>query len=360
MNLRLLRISFVLIGGLLSAQFGADYSVLPVWGWFVIGLAFGGCLIGVEILLHRLSGVSIRGSSAAVFGLIFGLIMAKLLSDAIGSAGLEPRAMNVIRLIMTWVLVYMGMVIAMRGQNEFNLVIPYVSFTRQNRLDDRFVIDTSAIIDGRIADLCKTRFLEGRLVIPRFVLRELQTIADSSDAIKRNRGRRGLDVLRELQRQTAIEVRIHEDDASLTGEVDEKLVKLAQLIDAKLVTTDYNLNKVAELQGVVALNVNELAQVLRSVVLPGEPLEVKPIKEGKEPNQSVAYLDDGTMVVVENGRHLIGQTIRAMVISVLQTAAGRMVFVRQELPRAGGHTERMASRQSQSGSETGGPAGQTP
>jgi len=166
--------------------------------------------------------------------------------------------------------------------------------------------------------------------VPRFVLRELQALADSSDAMKRTRGRRGLDILHELRSQPNAEVRIHDEDMAGIAEVDAKLVKLAQLVGAKVVTTDYNLNRVSELQGVPVLNVNELAKALRPVVLPGETLEVKPIKEGKEQHQSIAYLEDGTMVVVEQGRHLIGQTVRGLVTSVLQTSAGRMVFVRPE------------------------------
>jgi len=236
--------------------------------------------------------------------------------------------MSVIRLVVTWAFAYLGMVVALRGRDEFNVIIPYVRLSRQDRGEELFVVDTSAIIDGRITDLCKTHFLEGRLLIPRFVLRELQGIADSTDPMKRQRGRRGLDVLNELRTHSRVEVRIHEEDIPGITETDAKLVKLAQMMGAKVVTTDYNLNKVAELQGVSVLNVNELAQALRPVVLPGETLEVRPIKEGKEAHQAVAYLDDGTMVVVEQGRHLIGQTVQGLVTSVLQTSAGRMVFVR--------------------------------
>ena len=192
------------------------------------------------------------------------------------------------------------------------------------------MIDTSAIIDGRLLDLCKTRFVEGRLVIPRFVLKELQAVADSHDPIKRSRGRRGLEVLNQLRQLGTIDVHVHEEDFPGVPEVDAKLVKLAQLLSTRIVTNDYNLNRVAQLQGVSVLNVDELSQSLRPVVLPGETLEIKPIKEGKEPHQAVANLDDGTMVVVENGRALIGQTIRGLVTSVLQTSAGRMVFVRPE------------------------------
>jgi len=285
--------------------------------------------VGLEAALHQVGRVSMRGFSAAVFGLLFGLIMAKLVADAIVLTGLDPGTMSGVRLGVTWVFAYIGMIAALRGRDEFNVIIPYVRLSRQDRGEELFVVDTSAIIDGRITDLCKTRFLEGRLVVPRFILRELQSIADSTDPLKRNRGRQGLDVLNNLRNQPHADVRIHEEEVP-GADADSKLVKLAQFLGAKIVTTDYNLNKVAELQGVSVLNVNELAQALRPVVLPGETLEIKPIKEGKEANQAVAYLDDGTMVVVENGRHLIGQTVQGLVTSVLQTAAGRMVFVRPD------------------------------
>ena len=328
MNLRVIRAGFVIIGALVGVQFGMPQPALPWWLWGTIGAAGGLVLVGFEMFLHRFGRVSVRGFSAAVFGLLFGLIMAKLVSDAISLAQLESGTMSTIRLLLTWAFAYIGMVVALRGRDEFNIIIPYVRLSRQDRSEDLLVVDTSAIIDGRITDLCKTRFLEGRLIVPRFVLRELQAIADSTDSLKRQRGRRGLDVLNELRTKAHVDVKIHEEDVPGAADTDAKLVKLAQLLGAKVLTTDYNLNKVAELQGVSVLNVNELAQALRPVVLPGETLEVKPIKEGKEPHQSVAYLEDGTMVVVEQGRHLIGQTVQGLVTSVLQTAAGRMVFVR--------------------------------
>jgi len=330
MDLRLIRIGFVLIGALLGLQLGLGHTSLPAFAWLLIGALAGASLVGVEALLHRLGRVSVRGFSAAVFGLLFGLIMAKMVTDVISLTGLDVATMSVIRLAVTWIFGYIGMVQALRGRDEFNLVIPYVRLSRQQQGDELFLIDTSAIIDGRIVDLCKTRFLEGHLVVPRFVLQELQAIADSTDPLKRNRGRRGLEVLQELRAQAHVTVRIHEDEVPSIAETDAKLVKLGQLLSAKVVTNDYNLNKVAELQGVAVLNVNDLAKALRPVVLPGEALEIKPIREGKEPNQSIAYLDDGTMVVVEQGRHLIGQTVRAVVTSVLQTSAGRMVFVRPD------------------------------
>jgi uncharacterized protein YacL len=188
------------------------------------------------------------------------------------------------------------------------------------------IIDTSAIIDGRIAEVCKTGFIEGTLVVPRFVLEELQRIADSSDPLKRTKGRRGLDILNTIQKHEGMDVRVVDQDFPKTREVDSKLVALAITMDAKIITNDYNLNKVAQLQGVEVLNVNELAYAVKPAVLPGETLNVQIIREGKEPEQGVAYLEDGTMVVVEGGKRHLGKTIEVTVTSVLQTAAGLMIF----------------------------------
>jgi uncharacterized protein YacL len=190
------------------------------------------------------------------------------------------------------------------------------------------LLDTSVIIDGRIADICKTGFLDGKFIVPRFVLKELQQIADSSDSLKRERGRRGLDILGKLQKSSNIDIKIHNEDFADIKEVDLKLVKLAKVLGAKIFTNDFNLNKVSEIQGIRVLNVNELASALRPVVLPGEMLETRLIKEGKEYNQGVGYMEDGTMVVVDNGRRFIGQNVNVVVGSVLQTAAGRMIFAK--------------------------------
>ncbi|HHV62946.1 MAG TPA: PIN/TRAM domain-containing protein [Firmicutes bacterium] len=190
------------------------------------------------------------------------------------------------------------------------------------------ILDTSVIIDGRIADICKTGFIEGILIVPSFVLEELQRIADSSDVLKRNRGRRGLDILNKLQKEQNVVVQVHETDVDDSLEVDSRLVKLARALGAKIVTNDFNLNKVAEFRGVQVLNINELANALKPVVLPGEEMVVHVIKDGKESGQGVAYLDDGTMIVVDGGKRYIGEQIAVMVTSVLQTAAGRMIFAK--------------------------------
>lgn len=329
-NFRFVRFGFVVLSALMGVLL-IDQAWVPfAWLRALFGAGAGAILALIEAFFHRVGRVSVRGSSAAVFGLLLGLIMSKLVSDALGLLPLDPMSTGMIRVILTWAFCYLGMAMALRGRDEFAVIIPYVRLARQDRGAEAYLVDTSAIIDGRLVDLCKTRFVEGRLMIPRFVLQELQTVADSTDSLKRTRGRRGLEVLNQLRALSTVDVRIHEEDLPHISATDEKLVRLAQLLNTKVVTNDYNLNKVAEFQGVAVLNVNELAQALRPVVLPGEIIEVKPIKEGKEANQSIAYLDDGTMVVVENGRGLIGQRIRGVVTSVLQTAAGRMVFVRPE------------------------------
>ncbi|MCH7571765.1 MAG: PIN domain nuclease [Planctomycetes bacterium] len=330
MNLYIVRIFFLLISTFVGYQLGA---LLQGYGkeWIWIGTAVG-FLIALLVIAFELSmrNISVRGLSAAFFGLFFGLILAKLISAAFIIVPLGENVTLTLQVVLTLIFCYLGMVMAMRGRDEFNLIIPYVKFSRQNRNDDIILLDTSVIIDGRIADICATKFIEGRLVVPRFVLREIQQVADSSDPLKRNRGRRGLDILNKIRKNTDIDVRISDEDYPEIQEVDAKLVKMAKVLSAKLFTNDFNLNKIAELQGVVVFNVNELANALKPVVLPGELMEVKLIKEGKEYNQGVAYLDDGTMVVVDNGRRLIGQTLKVMITSVLQTTAGRMVFAKVE------------------------------
>ncbi len=234
------------------------------------------------------------------------------------------------KVVFTLVLCYLGMTVAIRGRDEFNLIIPYVKFSRYDQVQQNIILDTSVIIDGRVIDLCQTKFIEGRLVIPQFVLKELQQVADSADSLKRNRGRRGLEILKKLQDLQRVDIKIHDEEFPEVPEVDGKLVKLAKVMDGRVLTNDYNLNKVAELQGVTVLNINDLANALKPVVLPGEVMEVKVVKEGKEYNQGVAYLDDGTMVVVEDARRFIGQKVQVTVTSVLQTSAGRMIFGKKD------------------------------
>ncbi|MDD5449463.1 MAG: PIN domain-containing protein [Candidatus Omnitrophica bacterium] len=330
MTLLFIRIFFIILSTVIGFFTGISF-ISPEMKWGIIG-GMTGFFASVVLITFEswMRKVSVRNLSAAVFGLIFGLFMSWVLTSAIKLVPMDPRAFSTIQIILTLIFCYLGMVIAIRGKDEFNLVIPYVKFTRQDQRDEIILLDTSVIIDGRIADICSTKFIEGRIVIPRFVLKELQQIADSPDALKRNRGRRGLDILNRIQKDTTMDVKIEEEDFPDIPDVDAKLVKLAQLLGAKVLTNDYNLNKIAQLQSVTVLNINELANALKPVVLPGELLEVRIVKEGKEFNQGVAYLEDGTMIVVDNTRNLIGQTVRAVATSVLQTSAGRMIFAKLE------------------------------
>lgn len=330
MTITFLRLFFVFLSCIVGYYIGSLLTGFSVRGSYM-GASMGGfgslAIILLELGMKRLS---IRNLSAAVFGLIFGFFMAWIVTSVLRLIPMSIELFSSLQIILILIFCYLGMVIAMRGKDEFNLIIPYVKFVRQDKKDDIIILDTSVIIDGRAADMLHTKFIEGRLVIPRFVLRELQQIADSQDALKRNRGRRGLDVLNKLQKSTDFDVRIQEDDFPDVKEVDAKLVKLAKLLGAKVLTNDFNLNKVAELQGVTVLNINELANALRPVVLPGEVMDVRISKEGKEHNQGIAYLDDGTMIVIDNSRHLISQSVSVVVTSVLQTSAGRMIFAKLE------------------------------
>ncbi len=337
MTVLYLRAFFVIVSTIVGYYVGilmGNYALMWQIGGAICGFVGSSIIILMEVGMRRFS---VRNLSAAVFGLIFGFFMAWILTSVLKLIPMSIELFSSLQIILILVFCYLGMVIAMRGKDEFNLIIPYVKFVRQDEREDIVLLDTSVIIDGRIADILDTKFVEGRIVIPRFVLRELQQIADSQDALKRNRGRRGLDILNRLQKNSKLNVRIQEEDFPDIKDVDAKLVKMAQLFGAKVVTNDFNLNKIAELQGVTVLNINELANALRPVVLPGETMEVRISKEGKEYNQGVGYLDDGTMVVVDNTRHLIGQVAKVVVTSVLQTSAGRMIFAKlEESPRSQG------------------------
>ena len=325
MNLLLARLLFIL------GSMVIGYQALVIRGNSFTGMLIGGLAALVMILIEvGLRKVSVSGLSSAVFGLILGLIMAKLVGDAFSLTAMDADLLSRIRVGLTLIFCYLGMVMALRGKDEFNIIIPYVRLRRQDQSQDVILLDTSVIIDGRIVDICKTRFLGGKLIIPKFVLRELQQIADSTDPIKRQRGRRGLEILNTIQKESGVDITIHEQDFTETSEVDAKLVLLAKLLEAKILTVDFNLNRVASIQGIKVLNINELANALKPVVFPGEEMQIKLIKEGKEHNQAVGYLDDGTMVVVEDARRLIGQDVKVAVTSVLQTQAGRMIFTKVE------------------------------
>jgi uncharacterized protein YacL len=323
MNLLLVRILFVLASALVGYQSGEFI------GDSLLGLGIGAVVsIFIIFLEQGMRRVSSKGLSSAVFGLILGLIMAKLVGDAFALARLPSDVLSLVRVVFTLVFCYLGMVIGLRGKDEFNIIIPYVRLRRQDQKEEAIILDTSVIIDGRITDICKTGFVDAKLVLPRFVLRELQGIADSTDPIRRQRGRRGLEILNDLKKTAGINVIINDEDFPEVKDVDAKIVRLAKFMEAKILTVDFNLNRVASIQGVGVLNINELANAIKPVVFPGERLQLRLIREGKENNQAVGYLDDGTMVVVEDARRLIGQEVKVKVSSVLQTQAGRMIFTR--------------------------------
>jgi uncharacterized protein YacL len=309
----------------LVGYFIGSLTQMPQSGFF-IGLVSAVVLIVLEVSLRH---VSLRGLTSAVFGLLLGIFLAKLVSDIIALVPLGAFYHSVIRVILTLIFSYLCVMMALRGKDEFNLIIPYIRFRRQDVKGAVVLLDTSAIIDGRIADIYKTHFFTGRIVVPRFVLRELQNIADSSDDMKRQRGRRGIEILRNMQKDRELDVRIHEEDLPEGLDVDTKLVQLARLLEARICTTDFNLNQVADIQGIEILNVNALANAVKTVVLPGEDLcRLRLIKEGKEANQAVAYLDDGTMVVVAGAKKMVGKTVDVLVTSALQTQAGKMIFAK--------------------------------
>ena len=292
-------------------------------------------VVVVDLLTPR---KRIQTISAVYFGLIVGLILSNLIQSAIEPLdrpadrrrGASSRPISG---ILTVIICYVCVSTLLQTKDDFRFIIPYMEFSKEVKGTRPLVLDTSVVIDGRIADVAETRVIDQPLIVPRFVLQELQGIADSSDKLRRNRGRRGLDILNKLQKSPGVEVKIHDAEIpELAGirEVDQKLVVLAKHLGGRVVTNDYNLNKIARLQGVEVINLNDLANALKPIVLPGEGLTVKLIKRGEEPGQGVGYLDDGTMVVTEQGAHHLGETVRLTVTSVLQTSAGRMIFGRME------------------------------
>lgn len=340
-----LRGGFILIlalAGFLMQPFALQRS----WG------ALMGGLVGAAIVLveSRVRQANLKRLIGAAVGSLLGISGAYLFTQALSQA--LPRSSNNLSFVYVLVLIvmtYVGLMVGAAKGEMLNLAALGGLLGGEKPNKEMFkLLDTSVIIDGRIADIAETGFLEGVLVIPQFVLRELQLVADSPEPVKRNRGRRGLDILQRLQKSRYVKVQILDEDVPGSREVDMKLVELGKLYGCKIITNDFNLNKVARLHGVEVLNVNELANALKPVVLPGETMQVHILKEGKEPNQGIAYLDDGTMVVVENGRRMISKTVEITVTSVLQTAAGKMIFGRLE-ERQGGTSERGVNDRSDAG-----------
>lgn len=309
----------------------------PTIGWFFVAQTPKGILAGViislliifaEIVIEK---IPLDDMIAGILGGVFGFITARLLDYGLYLLD-KPDLYNRIHrysLLINLLMVYLGMVVAIRKKDEVELLDKNILVPGSKRkMQEIYVLDTSAIIDGRILDICETKFLAGRLAVPRFVLNELHALSDSADNIKRQRGRRGLEILNKLQLIPENPVTIYEKDYPALREVDAKLVEIAKELNAKVVTTDFNLNKIASLQNVAVFNINDLANVLKTVALPGETFSVFIVKEGKERDQGIAYLEDGTMVVVEDGRRFAGKKLDVIVTSILQTSAGRMIFTK--------------------------------
>ncbi|GAV23138.1 PIN/TRAM domain-containing protein [Carboxydothermus pertinax] len=351
---KIFRVFFSLVIGGIFATIGYYLEVIPLadilplpsyamyLSWAVLGIL--GLIIGfftspyvwqkgmatTRWLEGKITKMPVADIVSGTLGLIVGLIIANLLRNVILAIPLIPWIANTLWILLTGVLCYLGLSVAVKKREElfgFLNFIPKIKRVPEEpgvSLQNPKILDTSVIIDGRILDLCYSGFIEGTLLVPSFVIDELRHIADSSDNLKRNRGRRGLDILNQLKNAFPVEIVDYPENSN--EEVDVRLVKLAQKLKAKILTHDYNLNKVAELQGVKVLNINELANAIKPVVIPGEEMVVMVIKEGKEQGQGVGYLDDGTMIVVEGGKKYIGQQINMVVTSVLQTAAGRLIF----------------------------------
>jgi uncharacterized protein YacL len=323
--IRLVFVALCAAGGWLVCYAISDWD--QYWGVaLTIGLCIGLLVVLLDILLK---GFSLRGLSAVTVGIAVGSLIAYLVGVSPLLQEGDPEIIYLVRLGLFLICPYLAIVIALRGKDEFNLIIPYVRFVPHEVDVPLVVVDTSVLIDGRIARVCEAGFLTAALVIPRFVLNELRAVADSTDPHKQARGRRGLEVLNELRRIKHIDLRVTESEVTKREDVDAKLVFLAQSMRAKLLTTDFNLAKLAEFHGVTWLNLNSLAKSLRPELMLGERLEIDLVKPGKEEGQAVGFLEDGSMVVVNGARALIGRRVEAEIISVLPTAGGKMIFARQ-------------------------------
>jgi uncharacterized protein YacL len=322
LDLTIVRVIFVLVLG------ATAYKLEPFQPAILAGLA--GLVLGLCIILFeiRLEQISLKRLIGAAFGSVLGIFGAFLMTIVLSRANVDhSKAIPFLQVCLLLWMTYVGLIVGAKKGDMLNLAALGGIFGGEKSPKKSFkILDTSVIIDGRIADIAETGFLDGVLVIPQFVLRELQLVADSADSMKRNRGRRGLDILQRIQKMAHLNVQIVEDDFPHVRDVDMKLIELAKIYDCKIITNDFNLNKVAQLHGVEVLNINELANALKPIVLPGETMRVFILKEGKEYNQGVAYLDDGTMVVVDNAKKMISKTIDIAVTSVLQTTAGKMIF----------------------------------
>jgi uncharacterized protein YacL len=346
MDMAVIRLIFVL-------TVAAACWILQPFGlstWPAPAAAAAGAAIGLAIILFemRLRAISLKRLIGAAIGSILGIIGAYLFSLVIRNSIAPGRTQSFLQLLVMLLMAYVGLILGANKGDLLNLAALGGIFGGEKQPKKSYkILDTSVIIDGRIADIAETGFVDGIIMIPQFVLRELQLVADSADSLKRNRGRRGLDILQRLQKMAVLDLQFVEDDFPTIREVDLKLIELAKAYEGKIVTNDFNLNKVAQLQGVAVLNINELANSLKPIVLPGEIMKVFILKEGKEYNQGVAYLDDGTMVVVDNARKMISKTVDISVTSVLQTTAGKMIFGKFDERGAGARPEPRPERKPQ-------------
>jgi uncharacterized protein YacL len=335
----LIRLVFVIIVGVIC--FVIRPFNLPQNYDAVVGLVIGCAIVVFE---WRLRVMSLKRLIGAAIGSVLGIFGAYLFALVIRNSIPPSPTQSFLQIMVMLIMAYVGLAVGANKGDLLNLAALGGIFGGEKQGKKSYkILDTSVIIDGRIADIAETGFLDGLMVIPQFVLRELQLVADSADSLKRNRGRRGLDVLQRLQKSASPMIQIVEDDFPAVREVDMKLIELAKVYEGKIITNDFNLNKVAQLQGVAVLNINELANSLKPIVLPGEIMRVFILKEGKEYNQGVAYLDDGTMVVVDNARKMIGKTIDVSVTSVLQTTAGKMIFGKWDERGMGRHDSKSSS-----------------
>jgi len=323
LTVNLLRVLFITfctaIGGIVTGE---------IQGKALPGMLIGAVFALVVVLADRLlKGLSLRAFSSATFGLLLGLLFANLLMASDILRYQSDTTQWAVRLVIYCTFAYLGMMLAMRSsRDEFSLIIPYVRFARETTQHEPLIVDTNVIIDGRIADLCATGFLSRSLIVPRFVLGELQTLADSRDPIKRERGRRGLEILQQLQSSREVELTIHDTTGDADLETDARLVRTAKLLQARLLTNDNALGQVARLQQVPVLNLADLSRALRPIVVAGDELELNLVKEGRESHQAVGYLPDGTMIVVNQARPQLGKVATVVVSSALQTGAGRLIF----------------------------------
>jgi len=335
MALIVTRLLFILV--LVAVSYGLAPREGDRFYCMVGAIGFSILVIGLDLLARR---KSVAILSAVFFGLVAGLMASLLLGAVIQiTPGLADKAQlaRPLTILLTVILSYVCISVIMQTKDDFRFIIPYIEFAKETKGGRPAILDTSVIIDGRVADLCETRIFDSELIVPRFVLQELQTIADSPDKLRRNRGRRGLDMLNRMQSNEHIDIRIHDSSPIGAGqEVDTQLVNLAKDVGGRIITNDYNLNKIAQFRGVAVININDMANALKPVFLPGETFKVTIVKPGEGAGQGVGYLEDGTMVVVEGARDMQGKEVTLSVTSVLQTSAGRMIFGRMDGARSPG------------------------